>query len=80
MFVLTGTYAKTTKTYGSARAPMYVWIEVGHAAQNLLLEATALGLGAVPLGGFDPAKMRRALGIPKGEEPFYVIPVGHPAG
>lgn len=52
-------------------------MEAGHAAQNLLLEATALGLGATPVGAFDDAGVCRLLRLPDGETPLYLIPVGH---
>ncbi len=72
-FVVTGVVSRTAKKYGE-RAEQYVLIEVGHAAQNLLLQAAALGLGAVPMGAFYEKKVQKALGIK--EEPYYIIPVG----
>jgi SagB-type dehydrogenase family enzyme len=77
VFVITGVVARTETRYG-ARAERYVWLEAGHAAQNLLLEATALDLAAVPVGSFDDAPVADALGLPDGEQPIYLIPVGHP--
>lgn len=56
----------------------YVYLEAGHAAQNVLLQATALGLGAVPVGGFQPPQAAQAAGLPTGIVPIYLIPVGHP--
>jgi nitroreductase len=53
--------------------------ESGHAAQNLLLQATALGLAAVPVGGFDPAALSRLVALPPGHEVLYLIPVGFPS-
>jgi len=53
--------------------------EVGHAAQNLLLQAVALGLGAVPVGSMDRAKVQQVLQLPERHMPYTVIPVGHPA-
>ncbi|MGZ4132956.1 MAG: nitroreductase family protein, partial [Actinomycetota bacterium] len=40
----------------------------------------ALGLGAVPVGAFDDGEVAAVLGLPSGEEPLYLIPVGHSAG
>jgi SagB-type dehydrogenase family enzyme len=77
VFVIAGVYARTQRKYGT-RARRYVHMEVGHAAQNLLLEATALGLGAVPIGAFDDAGVRRALELPASHEPLCLIPVGRP--
>jgi SagB-type dehydrogenase family enzyme len=63
--------------YGQARGPRYVYIEVGHAAQNLALQAVALGLGSVPVGAFDDGKVKDVLGVPQDHEPLYLLPVGH---
>ncbi len=63
--------------YGD-RAQRYVHIEVGHAAQNLLLEAVALDLAAVPIGAFDDERLSKLLQLPADQSPLYLIPVGHP--
>ncbi|MCX8194970.1 MAG: SagB/ThcOx family dehydrogenase [Candidatus Micrarchaeota archaeon] len=55
----------------------FVLIEVGHASQNLLLQATSLGLGAVPVGSFDEKEMGRLIGIDgKEERVLYLNAVG----
>ncbi len=61
------------------RARRWIDLEVGHAAQNLLLQAVALGLGAVPVGGFDEAAVAEAIHLPQGQEVCYLVPVGEPA-
>ncbi len=66
---------RTTRKYGS-RGVRYVHIEAGHAAQNLALQATALGLGSVTVGAFDDAAVARLLKLPGGEVPLYLLPVG----
>jgi SagB-type dehydrogenase family enzyme len=78
VFAITAVYARTAERYGRERAARYVPMEAGHAAQNVLLQATALGLGGVPVGAFDDAQVQRALGLPADEAPLYLIPVGHP--
>jgi SagB-type dehydrogenase family enzyme len=77
VFVITAVEARTEVKYGG-RAERYVKLEAGHAAQNLLLQAVALDLGAVPIGAFGDREIQRILDLPAGEEPFYLIPVGHP--
>jgi SagB-type dehydrogenase family enzyme len=77
LFVVTAVYERTARKYGS-RAERYVRIEAGHAAQNLLLQAVALGLGAVPIGAFDDEGVRACLGAPKDHRPLYIIPAGRP--
>jgi SagB-type dehydrogenase family enzyme len=69
--------ARTEQEYG-AMAGDLVNREAGHAAQNILLQATALGLVAVPVGGFDPAAVASLLALPPGEAVLYLIPVGRP--
>jgi SagB-type dehydrogenase family enzyme len=79
VFVITAVPERTAERYGD-RAERYVALEAGHAAQNLLLQATALGLGAVPVGAFGDDEVAGSLGLADGEHPIYLIPVGHPAG
>jgi SagB-type dehydrogenase family enzyme len=75
VFVLAAVYERTTGKYGE-RGIRYVQMEAGHAAENLCLQATALGLGAVTVGAFHDDRVSRTLGMPENEKPLYVIPVG----
>ncbi|HSJ36543.1 MAG TPA: SagB/ThcOx family dehydrogenase [Acidimicrobiia bacterium] len=77
VFVIAAEFARTEGRYGD-RAQRYVHLEAGHAAQNLLLQAVDLGLGAVPIGAFDDAAVQEVLGLPSGWVPLYLIPVGVP--
>jgi SagB-type dehydrogenase family enzyme len=79
VFVIAAVADRTTNRYGG-RGHRYVHLEAGHAAQNLLLEATALGLGAVPIGAFDDARLREVLDLPGHYDVLYLIPVGEPGG
>lgn len=54
----------------------YAAMECGHIGQNLLLMATALGLGAVPVGAFDSDKMAGVFGIKHPHEALYLISIG----
>ncbi|MGA8183900.1 MAG: SagB/ThcOx family dehydrogenase [Terriglobia bacterium] len=78
VFVMAGVYERTAQKYGSARARRYVHLEAGHAAQNLLLEAVALGLGAVSMGAFHDTEVQKALSLPRNYQPLYLIPAGKP--
>lgn len=78
VFVIAAVYERTSHKYGAARTPRYVHMEAGHAAQNLLLEAVALGLGAVPIGAFEDDALQKALALPADHRPLYLIPAGHP--
>ncbi len=61
------------------KARTYMLLEAGHVAQNILLQAVCLELGAVPIGGFDTKGVTRICNLPRGAEPIYIISVGHPA-
>jgi SagB-type dehydrogenase family enzyme len=65
--------------HGEKRGVRYSDFEAGHAGQNLLLQAVALGLGGVPLGSFDDAAVCRLLELPDGEKPRYLFALGRPA-
>jgi SagB-type dehydrogenase family enzyme len=74
--VIAGVYERSAIKYGD-RAERYVHLEAGHAAQNVLVQCTALHLGAVPIGAFDDAKVQDTLGISRDNRPLYIIPIGH---
>ena len=71
--VLAARYENTTGRYGK-RGVRYVDIEVGHAGENIYLQAEALGLGTVAVGAFDDGEVKKMLGID--EVPLYLMPVG----
>jgi SagB-type dehydrogenase family enzyme len=77
IFVITGVYERTEGKYGES-AERYVEMEAGHAAQNVLLQAVALNLGAVPVGAFHDDQVQAVLALPSDHRPLYLIPVGHP--
>jgi len=64
--------------YGD-RAERYICMEVGHAAQNIHLQAVAMGLGSVPVGAFNDERVHAALKLPDDHWPLYIIPVGYAA-
>lgn len=51
----------------------------GAAAENLCLQATALGLSAHQMGGFDAAKVRESLGVPPDYHCMAMVAVGYQA-
>ncbi len=75
IIVLSAVYERTTERYGD-RGKMYVHIDVGHAAENVLLQATALGLGSVPVGAFRTRTIGSLLGLPEEQVPLYLVPIG----
>lgn len=74
--VFAGVYKRSTAKYGN-RAKRYVHIETGHAAQNVYLQATALGLGTVMVGAFSDERVRDVVGMKKDEAPLAIMPVGN---
>jgi SagB-type dehydrogenase family enzyme len=69
--------AKTAARFKD-QAERYCLLESGHVAQNVLLEATAMGLVSTPLGGVDEKKMAELVKLPEGLRASYLLPVGYP--
>lgn len=76
--VICAVYSRTLAGYGN-RGERYVHIEVGHAGQNIYLQATALGLATVAIGAFHDEEVREVLRLDKQVKPLYIMPVGKPA-
>jgi len=75
VFVFTAVYDRMTRKLGPGSEP-YVHMDLGHAAQNLLLQAAALGLSGVPVAWFEPDRVRFVLDLPADQVPLYLVPVG----
>lgn len=75
--VVSAVDARTTRKYGR-RGIRYIHMEVGHASQNLLLQAVALGLTGATVGAFDDERLQRLLKLPGQEHPLIILPVGYP--
>lgn len=56
----------------------HAWHDVGQAAANLAVQASALGLQIHQMAGFDAEKATALLHIPAGYEPVACIAVGYP--
>lgn len=53
-------------------------LDTGAAYENILLQASAMGLVAHPMGGYDVELLVRGLNIPDGYEVELMIAVGRP--
>ena len=73
--VISAVFERVTRVYGK-RGRRYVHVEVGHAAQNILLQATALELKTTPVGAFDDKSVREAIDSPLDHAPLYIIAIG----
>ncbi|MEI9814592.1 MAG: nitroreductase family protein [Acidobacteriota bacterium] len=56
----------------------HAWHDVGMATQNLILQATELGLSTHVMGGFSHEKAREVFAIPDRFEPVAAIAIGYP--
>ena len=74
--VICAVYQRITGKYGQ-RGIRYAHIEAGHIAQNIHLQAVALGLGSVPIGAFSDKEVEEILSLSPEQEPVYIIPVGY---
>jgi len=73
--IICAEYERTMRRYGG-RGERYVHMEVGHAGQNIYLQATALGLGTVAIGAFHDEQVREVLRLDKRYKPLYIMPLG----
>lgn len=77
--LLTGVARRIEERYGKSCGARYLAMEAGHAAQNVMLQAVALGLASVPVGAFEDAQVAQVLRLGPEEHPLYLLAVGHPA-
>jgi SagB-type dehydrogenase family enzyme len=63
----------------NVRGERYIFFEVGHAGQNLYLQAVALGLGTIGIGAFRDDDVRELLQLETNVRPLYILPIGKPA-
>ncbi len=69
---------KSERYYGNRGKEFYTKQNCAAAAQNMLLEATNLGLGSCWVGAFDANKVKSILGIPEEAEPQIILTIGYP--
>lgn len=73
--ILTAVYERTSVRYGN-RTERYVNMEIGHAGQNIYLQAVSLGLGTVMIGAFNDEALIKVLSLPVNEFPLAIYPIG----
>jgi SagB-type dehydrogenase family enzyme len=56
--------------------PTWMYLEAGHAAQNVYLQAVSLKMGGVVMGGFKDEDVRKVLNLSEKEQPLYIMPIG----
>jgi SagB-type dehydrogenase family enzyme len=75
VIAISANFRSAEREFGD-RAARLVDIEVGHVSQNVCLQATALGLGALTVGSFEEDRMKRLLELGDFERPIYLLAVG----
>jgi thiazole/oxazole-forming peptide maturase SagD family component len=75
IIVISGSLRRTARKYGN-RAMLFVPLEAGHAAQNALLAAAELGIGAVEIGAFLEDSLARVVRAGSDEVPLTTIVFG----
>jgi SagB-type dehydrogenase family enzyme len=56
--------------------PAWMYLEAGHAAENIYLQSVSLKLGTVAMAGFKEDEVRKALNLPEKERVLYIMPLG----
>ena len=64
---------KSTEASGN---PQWMYLEAGHVSQNVYLQSESLKLGAVTMAGFKAEDVKKALNLPAGEQPIYLMTIG----
>lgn len=75
ILLISADFEKTTQKYGE-RGKQYVWMEAGHSAQNVYLQAISLELGTVSVGAFDERRVQKILNLPENILPLVIMPIG----
>jgi SagB-type dehydrogenase family enzyme len=80
LIFISAIFGRSTFKYGQ-RGYRFALLEAGHVAQNLILSAGGLGLGAVPVGGFFDREIDEILGLDGlDHSTLYLMAVGAASG
>lgn len=75
ILVLAADFDRMPARYGE-RGERYVYMETGHVAQNVYLQAAALGLGTTIVGAFRDSEVKRLVELDAAESPVALLPIG----
>lgn len=78
VFIISGNQSKLTSALNTDDTYHFLYLEAGHATQNLFLMAESLGLGVNPITQFNKSLIQSSLSLPLEESPIYILPVGYP--
>ncbi len=79
VFLVCAAPGRSSWRYGRRGAELYCIQDTAAAIENLLLTATANGLGGCWVGAFDEERAAKAVRAPEGVRPVAIIPIGYPA-
>jgi nitroreductase len=77
VIVVVSDVEKTASYYGERGRNLYVIQDAAAATENLILAATALGLGTCWVGAFDEEEVKKILKLKRNFRPLAIIPVGY---
>jgi SagB-type dehydrogenase family enzyme len=75
--VIAGSVRKLATKYGN-KATKFMLLEAGHVAENIQLQAVALGLVSLPVGAFDVKNIAKTCELSGDLEPLLIVCVGYP--
>lgn len=75
--ILSANYLKPLEYFEPESSKQVTLQESGHIGQNIYLQAEALDLAMVVMGGFDPIAAREMIGASDDENIVYLIPIGN---
>lgn len=75
VIVISGSFVVSNQKYGN-RSLLYVPLEAGHSAQNILLEATRQGIATLEIGGFVDDLVAQSVGLPDDYQPLTLVAFG----
>lgn len=75
VLIFAADFERTTARYGD-RGIRYVYNEIGHASQNVHLQAAALDLGTVVIGAYRDEEVEEILKLDDSLRVLYMMPVG----
>ncbi|MFH1643662.1 MAG: SagB/ThcOx family dehydrogenase [bacterium] len=75
IFIISAKLEQIIASYGSY-GKKYLYMELGHATQNLYLQATSLELGTTINGNINEKEIKKIANMPSHEQPLCLMPVG----
>ena len=76
-FIIVGVFSNTEAKYRERGRERYVFMEAGHVAENIYLQAESLTLSTVSIGAFYDDNIREVISLSKEYTPIYIMPIGH---